>query len=97
MSLIWLTDHRSPIGSDTSRAINTVGAVNRWFPVSRRLVDDRGPVGSDTSRSIDAVDARGGMGLLGESERTKRNYDGEHHVFHFKDTVRQLEQNQHLY
>lgn len=56
------------------------------------LADDRSPIGSDTSRAIDAVDARGGVGLLSESERTKRNYYGERHVFHFKYTVRQLEQ-----
>ncbi len=40
---------------------------------------------------MDAVDARRGAGLLAERERTKHNYDGEHHMFHFKDTVRQLE------
>ena len=92
MTLIWLADGGSPIGPDTSRSIDTVGAVNRWFPVRRRFVNDRSPIWAHASRSIDSIDARGSVGLLGERERTKRNHDGDRYVFHFNDTVPQFNQ-----
>ena len=47
-------------------------------------MDNRRPVGSDASRSVDPVGASGGVALLGESERSKRNHDGEYNVFHFE-------------
>jgi hypothetical protein len=47
-------------------------------------VDDRHPIGSDASRSVDTFGASGGVALLGESERSKRNHDGEYNVFHFE-------------
>ena len=47
-----------------------------------RLVNDRSAMRSDAPRSIHPVDANSGVGLLGESERTKCQHDGQCNVFH---------------
>jgi hypothetical protein len=84
MALLGLSDHRSPIGSDTSRSVNPVGARHRRRRSgSGWLSDDRGSIGSNASRSVHPIGASGSVALLGESEHTKCNHDDERHVFHF--------------
>ena len=48
------------------------------------FVHDRSTIWADASRSVDPVDARGGVGLLSDSERTKCNHESQHNVFHFE-------------
>ena len=48
------------------------------------FVHDRRTIWADASRSVDPVDARSGVGLLSDSERTKYNHEGQHNVFHFE-------------
>jgi hypothetical protein len=45
---------------------------NAW---ELRLAHHCGPIWPDASRSVDPADARGGVGLLGDSERTKGNHE----------------------
>jgi hypothetical protein len=44
------------------------------------FVHDRSTIWADASRSVDPVDARGGVGLLSDSERTKCNHESQHNV-----------------
>jgi hypothetical protein len=48
------------------------------------FVHDRSTIWADTSRSVDPVCASGGVALLGEGERTKRNHKRQNNVFHFE-------------
>jgi hypothetical protein len=50
------------------------------------FVHDRSTIWADASRSVDPVDARGGVGLLSDSERTKCNRESQHNEFHFRMT-----------
>jgi hypothetical protein len=83
MAPLRLSDHRGPIGSDTSRSVDPIGARHGRFG-SGWLSDHRGSIGSNASRSIDPIGARGSVALLGESEDTKRKHNGERNVLHFK-------------
>jgi hypothetical protein len=48
------------------------------------FVHDRSAIWADASRSVDPVGARGGVALLGDSERAKCNHESQHNVFHFE-------------
>jgi hypothetical protein len=74
-AVLWLSHYRGPIRSGASCSVDPVGAGYRRL--CGRLVDNRRPIGSDASRSVDPIGASGGVTLLGESKRAKREHDGE--------------------
>jgi hypothetical protein len=98
LPLIGPPNDRSPVGSDASRSVGSVGTTNRTvvpITVMMRicLVDSHSPIGADASGSIDAIDTGGCVARLSEHERAKCNHDGKHRcailgkaqhsVFHF--------------
>ena len=83
MPLIRPANDRSPMGSDASRSVGTVGATNRTVVpitvvVRVWLANSHSPIGADASRSVDSIGTSGCLAWLGEHQRAERNHDGEH-------------------
>ena len=84
------------MGSDAPRSVGSVGTTNRMVvPITVMvricLANSHSP--TDASGSVDSIGTSGCMARLRKHERSKCNYDGEHHcaisgeaqrsVFHF--------------
>ena len=80
--LVWPADDRgAPVEADASGPINPFSAFDcggGW-----RLADNRSPIGTGASRSVNPFGTHDSVGLLGKSECTKCNHEGEHNPFHF--------------
>ena len=82
--LIWPPNDRSPMGSGAPRSVGSVGTTNRTVvPITVMvricLANSHSPIGADASGSVDAIGTSGCMARLRKHERSKCNYDGEHH------------------
>jgi hypothetical protein len=82
--LIWPPNDRSPMGSDAPRSVGSVGTTNRMVvPITVMvricLANSHSPIGADASGSVDSIGTSGCMARLRKHERSKCNYDGEHH------------------
>ena len=67
-------DANSTIWSNASRAIDAIGARNR-FANCWCLADDRSAIWSSASRPIDAIDASCGVSVVGGQEHTQTDND----------------------